>query len=944
MKNKNLTLRYIRQALLLMLCCMMQAVSATPVSDLEAKLRDNPQVQEKVYVHTDNSMYFVGDTLWYKAYVVRADNLQPTNMSKLLYVELLTPDGYLVERQHVLVSAAGHTCGQFVLKDSLYSGYYEIRAYTRWQLNFNVTEKDYTSDDRYKFYGAQAAKDFFRNYEGLYSRVIPIYEKPKKKGDYSYRYMARRPKQHVQKEKTLLNCHFYPEGGQLVQGVESTVAFEVTDNNGQQFDIQGKLADGRTIRPSHMGRGTFTITPGANTGSVTFEWNGKPVSFRLPKAQKQGVVISYAPSAAKAKVKAAGVTPAAYAILCRGKLVQFSAMNGAGDIAIDQTQCPTGINEIIIYDSEAQPVASRLFFVNHHDYGTPVNVSLTAGGDTIGKQSTLKPYAPVELSMTVPREERWVGTMSVAVRDAQTDDAGYDNGNIMTDMLLSSELKGFIANPAYYFASDDAQHRSDLDLLMMVQGWRRYKRVETLRYEPEKGLTYEGTVYTIPSTADILELDDVQNAGSKATTVADQMMAELDANSGLQEGNTSDDAEGEQFDPALGIDPDASNDETVEWATDDDIRLGNGYVKRSVLVEAELNKEGETAGAVTRTDRRGRFKINLPAFYDQAILFAKAYNRSDSLKKNMTANVDPDMTNERAFPDYFVRRQMFFPVFSQPYSWYQVNSPDVFFVDEDDDENILKGSRLAGNHVLQNVVVSAKRRGKRGIDMNKPAIVMDAYDVYNNASDYGLMLGVVDFKRIPMAFATYFVGNMGSRNQFNIRAMVDGASFYRNYVPMPSEYDKPHTSTDMFNKLRLSRIKNVRIYTDYDLRNDSSYVVETHSPALTMVMELVPDDARRYTYRDRRYVLDGLTYEEEFYSPDYSSAVPSKPTDYRRTLYWNPNAKIEKDGTFKAKFYNNARETRVTVSAAGMGLGMTATDGADAKPTVQLYYSVGMKK
>lgn len=942
--RRTITLRYVWQALLLMLCCITANVSATPVSDLEATLRENPQVQEKVYVHTDNSTYFVGDTLWYKAYVVRADNLQPTNMSKLLYVELLTPDGYLVERQHVLVSAAGHTCGQFVLKDSLYSGYYEIRAYTRWQLNFNVTEKDYTSDDRYKFYGAQAAKDFFRDYEGLYSRVIPIYEKPKKEGDYSYRYMARRPKQHVQKEKTLLQCRFYPEGGQLVQGVESNVAFEVTDNNGQQFDIEGKLSDGRSIRPSHMGRGTFTITPGASAATVTFDWNGKPVTFRLPKAQKQGAVISYDASTAKAKVRAAGVTPAAYAILCRGKLVHFNTMNGAGDIAIDQTQCPTGINEIIIYDSEAQPVASRLFFVNHHDYGTPVQVSLTASGDTIGKQSTLKPYAPVELTMTVPREERWIGTMSVAVRDAQTEDLGYDNGNIMTDMLLSSELKGFIANPAYYFVSDDAQHRSDLDLLMMVQGWRRYKRVETLRYEPEKNLTYEGTVYTVPSTADLLELDDVQNAGSKATTIADQMMAELDANSGLQDGTASTDSEGEQFDPALGIDPDATNDETIEWASDDDIRLGNGYVRRSVLVEAELNKEGETAGAVTHTDRHGRFKVNLPAFYDQAILFAKAYNRKDSLTKCMTNSVDADMTNERAFPDYFVRRQMFFPVFSQPYSWYQVNSPDVFFVDEDDDEKILKGSRLAGNHVLQNVVVSAKRRGKRGIDMNKPAIVMDAYDVYNNASDYGLMLGVVDFKRIPMAFATYFVGNMGSRNQFNIRAMVDGASFYRNYTPMPSEYDKPHTATDMYSKLRLNRIKNVRVYTDYDLRNDSSYVVETNAPALTMVMELMPDDSKRYTYRDRRYILDGLTYEEEFYSPDYSAAVPAQPTDYRRTLYWNPNVKVEKDGTFKTTFYNNARETRVTVSAAGMGLGMVAADGAKAKPTVQLYYNEGMKK
>ena len=60
------------------------------------------QVQEKVYVHTDNMCYFVGDTLWYKAYVVRADDLKFTDMSRLLYVELLSPDGLLVERQTVV--------------------------------------------------------------------------------------------------------------------------------------------------------------------------------------------------------------------------------------------------------------------------------------------------------------------------------------------------------------------------------------------------------------------------------------------------------------------------------------------------------------------------------------------------------------------------------------------------------------------------------------------------------------------------------------------------------------------------------------------------------------------------------------------------------------------------------------------------------------------------
>jgi uncharacterized protein YfaS (alpha-2-macroglobulin family) len=87
--------------------------------------------QEKVYLHLDNTCYFLGDTLWYKAYVTRADNNQPSNISRLLYVELLTPDGFLVERQQIPVSTEGNGFGCFVLQDSLYAGYYELRAYTR---------------------------------------------------------------------------------------------------------------------------------------------------------------------------------------------------------------------------------------------------------------------------------------------------------------------------------------------------------------------------------------------------------------------------------------------------------------------------------------------------------------------------------------------------------------------------------------------------------------------------------------------------------------------------------------------------------------------------------------------------------------------------------------------------------------------------------------------
>ena len=107
-------------------------------------------------------------------------------------------------------------------------------------------------------------------------------------------------------------------------------------------------------------------------------------------------------------------------------------------------------------------------------------------------------------------------TFSLAVRDTGTDEPTYNNGNLMTDLLLSSELRGFIAYPAYYFEKDDAEHRDRLDLLMMVQGWRKYQWKELadtarhMRYEPEKTMTVSGDVYKMLSIQEVVQ-EEVTN-------------------------------------------------------------------------------------------------------------------------------------------------------------------------------------------------------------------------------------------------------------------------------------------------------------------------------------------------------------------------------------------------------------------------------------------------
>lgn len=897
---------------------------ADSIDSLENVLQTKPQIQEKIYIHTDNNTYFVGDTIWYKAYVLRSDDLKPTNMSKLLYVELLSPDGIVVERQRVIISGAGSTCGQFELRDSLYSGYYELRAYTRWQLNFNVSEKKYNMFDERKFYSKQMAADYFRDYEGLYSRVLPVYSKPREEGEYDERYMFSRPKQRILKEHVRLHCSFYPEGGQLVDGLPSRIAFELFDNNGEAISVNGKFDNGVAVQTLHNGRGIIDYNP-ANGSRVTFHWNDKDWHFSLPKAQSSGCTINYYPENGTVTVTSKGINAAAMALTCRGKLQQFVRINGGNNYktTIDRTALVSGINEIIIYDNNAQPIASRLFFVNNNDMGGNINVGLTHNGGEVTETTTLSPFEKVDIALaTAATDESYPRTVSLSVRDARTDDPTYNDGNILTDMLLSGDLKGFVAYPAYYFEADDAEHRRNLDLLLMVQGWRKYTRIAHGRYLPETSLAYEGRVLKVPTNSTFPDFDNFSAAlGSSSETVLGAEAPEF----------ATDPADAEESEENLGIDPDATaNDpeaDVYEWNEGDPVF--GGRIRKPVIVEAEVSKDGEVAGVTARTNAQGFFRINLPPYYDYAILRLKAYAIKDSVNKNMQVP-DKHMLNAEQFPDYYVKQEMFFPIFSKPYSWYQVNAPEVTFVDEDD-ELIPENSRLAGDHRLQTVVVKSRRRGKRAIDFNKPAVVRDAYDLYNDVTDYGLSFGTFNVLRFPLQLGTYLYGNMGRYNQFNIRAMLEETSFYRNYSPYAGsaklEYDKNMAPGYAEKNLKMNRIKNVRLYTDYELRTDSGAVETQNSPDVTMVFESVPDDGKRYVYRDRRYVYPGITYAEEYYRRDYSDAALQDPKDYRRTLYWNPNAKLDDNGQFVDVLYNNSRETRVRVSAAGVS------------PTGKLFYS-----
>ena len=888
------------------------------IDSLYMKLREVP-VQEKVYLHLDNNCYFKGDTIWYKAYTVRADSLTFTDMSRILYVELVSPDGMLVERQQLITSDKGYSCGNFALTDTLYSGYFEIRAYTRWMLNFDVTEHPNFRKDRFYFYNRQMMHDFFRQYGTIYSRVVPVYEKPEKEGDYFSKYFVARPKQRLPKDlKDRLSVSFYPEGGHLIAGTRAKVAFEAVDEEGQQVNISGKVGN-TTFKTSHMGRGWMELdVPENGNLKARVPYQNHSFDFNLPEIEKKGCALNLESkdNILKARLHLKGLpydTQYLAVILCRGVLKTHTVFtpdySGKAQLQWDKQDLCTGVNDLVIMDSKGIPLADRLFFVNNHEYDN-ANIQVSGG------EQDYEPYSLISIDFQAPVDAR---QLSISVRDQSTDDPTYDTGNILTELLLSSELKGFVPYPNYYFESEDKDHTQNLDLLMMVQGWRRYNISDLLdnqemRYTPEKNLNIEGRVYptiyfdTRDYSTDNAWADEFYNY--EAT---DPTTGESETSSSSNEGSTS-----------------------VEYSQGKIFNNENKGLKKEVKVESELILGKKVYSIEVETTDKGKFSFNLPPYYGEGILTMAAFplkmSVNDMLKQKNKGRRDEDQ-----FPEYYVKRNLFYPVFAKKYSYYQCHIPSSDDeIEEDVEGNEVTGKLSAMDKTLQGVEVKGKkRRGLQTIDYTRPLCSYDAVYLYNLVTDLGLSYGKFNATNFPSQVCMALFGNFNTSNSPEIESAFN---YYVTYI----EYFRKHETEEEKNQLelmkigsrdnfqgfsepiRLKRLKTINLFSDFELRNEDRPLIHAQDMSINnsdMVVDMVTllNDATRPTFRDRWLILPGIYEPDDFYHPDYTHSTPSTEVkDYRRTLYWNPNAVLDENGQYHARFYNNGKTTRIKVSAAGL--------------------------
>ena len=453
--------------------------------------------QEKVYLHFDNMGYFENETLWFKAYVTRTYDGHLSDLSKVLYVELLNPTGDVLQTLKYPIDSLGMSHGEMKLDTILGSGLYEVRAYTRYMTNWGTN--------------------------AVFSRVIPVFKTPKQEGDYSdltivpIPYHQRLPNRREPMDtlyvkvvddglythdlNKTISVNFYPEGGDLIVGKRCRVAMLAVDDNGNPHKGNGFVMNEKgdvlaSVQTDTLGRGCFELVP--DTGKLTFQMRnlkkserGNVQYFSLPQAKTEGCTLCL--DAVSDQMLATlqctdGIcgNMLGYVLMHNGNIIRCDTIKAVPllEIEMDRQAMPEGVNQLTIFDSWGRIMAERLFFIcPKPDKADSIQV--------VAKTERLKPCGKVEMEL----HTRPNANLSFSAIDAHTMTNGKQ-GNMKTWMLLSSDVRGYIHNVDYYFEADDKKHRQDADLLLMIQGWRRYDwRLMSERYTFRKAQPIEDQFY-----------------------------------------------------------------------------------------------------------------------------------------------------------------------------------------------------------------------------------------------------------------------------------------------------------------------------------------------------------------------------------------------------------------------------------------------------------------
>ena len=490
--------------------------------------------REILYLHFDKPSYIIGDTIWFSAYLLDAHNHAPVLLSGIAYIELISPLGG-IDKRLAIHMAYGHGFAQIPLSENLQPGTYGIRAYTRWMENFpdslffykaipvaggernwlmNITsfhqEQTANKDTanmqfsltdqngkiaRHKTVTINIASD---NGKTLLSKELMT----KQDGGLNIDFSIDNNKKNnsvllniLDRNKVLrfsypihfdhtgnkADIQFLPESGHLIAGVKNKVAFKAIGGNGMGIDIQGIIKSSRggtvaSFASLHRGMGAFSFVP--QPGETYYAELNNRDTIHLPAVENLGTLLRVDALSEKDSIIVSlcttkDLTGQEYLFFAKYKgLILYGGKIDLNDsvtrIALSKNIFPTGINSVDLIKLNGQLLNTRHFFINHHDnlkiaVQQPVNSILT------------RDSVPVTIKVTDQNDRPVSGIFSLAVTDNnQVKKNIAIDGNILSYALLSSDLKGTIETPGYYFSDTSIECQKAMDNLMLTQGFVRY--------------------------------------------------------------------------------------------------------------------------------------------------------------------------------------------------------------------------------------------------------------------------------------------------------------------------------------------------------------------------------------------------------------------------------------------------------------------------------------
>lgn len=465
--------------------------------DFFSKLKENLATYqdmiptERIYVQSDKMHYLAGETVWLSGYVRALNDFSKAGKSEILHVELTSAAGKTLDIRGFVVKE-GVAEGTLELSQDLPSGNYQIRAYTLWQNN----EKD----------------------PAIFHKQIFV--KGRKEMKPSAPSEASSPYQ----------FDLFPEGGYMVEGLTSRVAFKMTNEKGEPMEVAGTVKDDRgkliaTFSDVVSGMGAFDLQPerGRSYQVDISKPKGLKKSIGLPTALRQGVVLhldEITDESAFFTVQSSVSQPISMVLRQREKIMYQAKKDlpaGTDKLKIPFRDMQMGLAQLTIFDQEERPIAERLMYLQG------------AGSLKIEVQTDKDQYGPredVKLSLTVTDEEGrpCAADLSLAAIEETFAEASAGKGsNILTWMTLESELKGKVYDPQSFFDSHNLVKTQAVDYLLMTQGWRRYDW-QDLALSPQapafraEQLALTGTVVNTYNQQPIAHAQVMLNDGEKVVS------------------------------------------------------------------------------------------------------------------------------------------------------------------------------------------------------------------------------------------------------------------------------------------------------------------------------------------------------------------------------------------------------------------------------------------